>query len=163
MNITDFFTARDVVLDLRASGKARALADLSKHAARETSLSPDAVLGALTHREKLGSTGMGDGIAIPHARLPDLGRPFGLLARLRHAIPFDAVDAQPVDLIFLLLLPTGTHGEHLNALACVARRLRDPAVTQALRRAPDGAALYAALPGPPPPKPACRRSPRRAA
>lgn len=148
MKITDFVTARDMVVDLRTSGKTRVLADLSKHAARETSLLAETVLAALTHRENLGSTGMGEGIAIPHARLAEITRPFGLLARLRQAIPFDAVDAQPVDLVFLLLLPTGTHGEHLNALACAARRLRDPAVTRELRRARDAAAMYAALTSP---------------
>lgn len=136
----------DVLVGLRASRKARVLAEMSRHAAGAVGIAPDVILGALTRREDLGSTGMGGGIAIPHTRLADVAAPFGVLARLRSPVAFDAVDDAPVDLVFLLLLPPdGKTGIHLNALACVARRLRDPAVAKALRGARDGAELYAAF------------------
>jgi PTS system nitrogen regulatory IIA component len=85
---------------------------------------------------------MGEGIAIPHARLAEVTSPFGILARLKKPIDFQSVDDEPVDLVFLLLLPSSSKGEQLNALACVARRLRDPSTLQALRDARDGQALY---------------------
>ena len=88
---------------------------------------------------------MGGGVAIPHARLSDLEKPFGALARLRSPIDFDAIDRQPVDIVFLLLLPTSPAGEQLNVLALVARKLRDADVVRNARRAPDAAALFAAM------------------
>ena len=88
---------------------------------------------------------MGGGVAIPHARIADVKRPFGLLARLKSAIEFDAIDHQPVDLVFLLLLPTAPAGEQLNALALVARTLRDADTARNARRATDPSGLYAAM------------------
>ena len=82
-------------------------------------------------------------MSLPHARLETVRKPFGLLARLRDPLDFDAVDERPVDLVFLLLLPIGDGGENLNALACVARKLRDPDSAKALRGARDAASLYA--------------------
>ena len=103
------------------------------------------ILSALQQREALGSTGMGGGIAIPHARLPEVRRPFGLFARLRAPVAFDAVDERPVDLVFLLLLPTDPRGEQLNALACIARCLRDAAVAAGVHGARDAAEIYAVV------------------
>ncbi|HEV7438838.1 MAG TPA: PTS sugar transporter subunit IIA [Methylobacterium sp.] len=119
-------------------------------AGRATAFDLDAaaILAALRRREGLGSTGIGDGIALPHARLDAVARPLGLLARLRGPIAFDAVDERPVDLAFLLLLPAAAPDEALNAIASVARRLRDPEAAEALRRARDAAGLYAAICGP---------------
>jgi PTS system nitrogen regulatory IIA component len=145
MKLSDLIAPRDVLVDLRVPSKARALAELSRHAAKVLGIAPDLLLGALTRREELGSTGLGDGIAIPHARLDQVEQPFGVLARLKSAIAFESVDDQPVDLVFLLLLPTGVSGDHLNALACVARRLRDVRVASALRSARDAGEVYAAL------------------
>jgi PTS system nitrogen regulatory IIA component len=99
----------------------------------------------LLKRENLGSTGTGGGVAVPHARLPDLKQPFGTLVRLKHAIDFDAIDGNPVDIVFLLLLPAEPPGDALNALASVARRLRDPESLRRLRGAADDAELYRAI------------------
>jgi PTS system nitrogen regulatory IIA component len=145
MTLSDLIAPNDVLADLRVPSKARLLAELARHASKALAIAPDVLLDALTRREELGSTGLGDGIALPHARLAQVGRPFGALVRLKSPIAFDSVDDRPVDLIVLLLLPAGASGDHLNALACVARRLRDPAVAGALRIAGDGVALYAAL------------------
>ena len=93
-------------------------------------------------REELGSTGMGRGVAIPHARLSVVTKPLGILARLKEPIDFEAIDGNPVDLVFVLLLPEDTRGEQLNALASVSRRLRAPETLRKLRQAKDAAALY---------------------
>ena len=103
------------------------------------------VLANILKREGLGSTGLGGGVAIPHGRIADVKKPFGILARLKSAIEFDAIDRQPVDLVFLLLLPTAPASEQLNALALVARRLRDADTTRNVRRAMDPSSLYAAM------------------
>ena len=100
-------------------------------------------------REKLGSTGVGNGIAIPHGKLPKLNKLFGLFARLDRPIDFEALDGQPVDLVFLLLAPEGAGADHLKALARVARLLREPDVVQKLRQSRDADALYAVLALPP--------------
>ncbi len=143
MTIDDILAPADVIHGLRASDKTVLLGDLAKRAAQLLDLDAGAVFGALVRREDLGSTGVGDGVALPHARLEMVRKPFGLLARLRDPIDFDAVDERPVDLVFLLLLPTDEAGQHLNALACVARKLRNPDTAVALRRARDAAGLYA--------------------
>ncbi|GAB6841700.1 PTS system nitrogen regulatory IIA component [Methylorubrum rhodinum] len=143
MTIDDILAPSDVVHGLRASGKTALLEDLARRAAQSLDLDADTILGALVRREGLGSTGVGDGVALPHARLETVRKPFGLLARLREPLDFDAVDERPVDLVFLLLLPTTEGGNHLNALACVARKLRDPETAAALRGARDATGLYA--------------------
>ena len=99
----------------------------------------------LLKREGLGSTGIGQGIAIPHARLPDLKRPYGVLAKLKPGIEFDAIDGQAVDLVFVLLLPATVESEALAALALVARTLRSPETLARLRAAKNAAALYPAM------------------
>jgi len=96
-------------------------------------------------REKLGSTAIGNGIAIPHGKMPNLSRLFGLFARLERPIDFEALDGQPVDLIFLLLAPEGAGADHLKALARVARLLRDSAIAHKLRSSKDAESLYAVL------------------
>ena len=145
MTISDLLTPDDVILDLRAADKRRLLEELAQRAARPAHIDSLVILEALRARETLGSTGMGAGIAIPHARLASLSRPIGLFARLRPLVEFDAIDGQRIDLVFLLLLPSQAQGEHLNALACVARRLRDEATTAALRAARAPHKLYAIL------------------
>ena len=88
---------------------------------------------------------MGDGVAIPHARFNQIDKPFGMLLRLQQPIEFGALDGKPIDIVFLLLLPEGTRGDQLSALACVARKLRKPAVTAALRKATDVAETFRLL------------------
>lgn len=145
MTIADILAPANVVHGLRASGKTALLEDLAQRAARSLDLDAGTILGALVRREGLGSTGVGDGVALPHARLETVRKPFGLLAHLREPLDFDAVDEQPVDLVFLLLLPTGEGAGHLNVLACVARKLRDPETAAGLRGARDAAGLYASV------------------
>ena len=99
----------------------------------------------LAQRERLGSTGIGNGIAIPHGKLPKLERLFGVFARLDRPIDFEALDGQPVDLLFLLLAPEAAGADHLKALARVARLLRDPEVARKLRESRDAEAIYAVL------------------
>jgi PTS system nitrogen regulatory IIA component len=147
MEIKDFLRPGNVLVDLRAADKRRLLQDIAARAAAIVNVPADRIASELMKREALGSTGTGGGIAIPHARLPELKKPFGMLMRLRQAIDFEAVDEKPVDIVFLLLAPAAAAGEQLNALACVARKLRDPASVHALRDAADGAALYRAMTG----------------
>ncbi len=115
-----------VIPALKVNGKKQALQELAAKAAELTGQNERAVLEVLMQREKLGSTAVGNGIAIPHGKLPKLERLFGLFARLGRPIDFEALDGQPVDLIFLLLAPEGAGADHLKALARVARLLRDP-------------------------------------
>ena len=136
MTIDEILAPEAVIHGLRAAGKKNLLEELARRAGRELGIDAGEILGALVRREDLGSTGVGDGVALPHARMEAVARPFGLLARLRDPLDFEAVDDRPVDLVFLLLLPTGDGGEHLNALACVARRLRAPETAAALTGSP---------------------------
>jgi len=142
MQISEFLSADDCLVDVRAADKGALLRELARHAATVAGLDVPAIVGAIEKREQIGSTGMGGGIAIPHARIAGLARPVGVLARLRRGIDFAAIDGKDVDLVFLLLLPADARGESLPALAAVARRLRDAAVATRLRDAADRAALY---------------------
>jgi nitrogen PTS system EIIA component len=145
MQIRDFLAPTDAVIDVRISEKAALLQDLANRIAPPLN-SPSAILAsALLKREALGSTGTGDGVAIPHARLPNIKRPFGFFVRLDKAIDFDAIDGRPVDLVFALLLPDLANGEQLNALACVARKLRETETLVTLRNAENDAQFYSAI------------------
>lgn len=145
MDIKDFLAPADAMIDVRASDKARLLQELARRAAAALKLPDEHIAAAIKKREEIGSTGMGDGIALPHARLAEVKKPFGMLVRLRQAVDFDAVDGKPVSLVFLLLAPSASQGEHLNALACAARALRNADVLQRLRAAASNAELYAAI------------------
>lgn len=145
--LAELFAAEHAVPALRAARKAVLLRDLAGRAASALGLDGEALLAALDRREALGSTGIGRGIALPHARLDAVSRPFGLLARCRPPVAFEALDDAPVDLVVLLVLPADPAHDPGNALACVSRRLRDPDVAQALRAARDAEALRAALLG----------------
>ena len=133
----------------RSNGKKQAIQELAARAARLTGQSERLIFETLMQREKLGSTGVGNGIAIPHGKLPNLEKLVGLFARLERPIDFEALDGQPVDLIFLLLAPEGAGADHLKALARVARLLRDQDTANKLRAARDAEALYAVLAMPP--------------
>jgi nitrogen PTS system EIIA component len=145
MKISDFLSPADVALDVRESDKTRLLQQLSSQAAAKVGLSANEVCTQITKREELGSTGVGNGVALPHARLRGLSTPFGLFARLRHGIDFEAIDNQPVDIIFLLLLPDGAGASQLNALASVSRALREPETLQRIRSAADRDSLFQAI------------------
>ena len=145
MKISDLLSPTDVLFDGRASTKRLLLEELAAKAAGSCGLAADQVASVLLKREQLGSTGIGRGVAIPHARLPGLPRPCGLLARLRPAIEFDAIDGQPVDIVFVLLLPATAENEALGALASVARSLRSPETLARLRAAKNASELFAAM------------------
>jgi PTS system nitrogen regulatory IIA component len=145
MLISDILQPEAVVAALKVNNKKQALQELAARAAAQTGQNERAVLEVLSQREKLGSTAIGNGIAIPHGKLPELGRLSGAFARLARPIDFESLDGQPVDLMFLLLAPEGAGAEHLKALARVARLLRDPSITRQLRESEDAAALYAVL------------------
>ena len=110
-------------------------------------LAPLEIFDVLLQRERLGSTGIGEGIAIPHGKLAAAKTMFGIFARLAHPIDFHALDGAPVDLICLLIAPETAGADHLKALARMARVLRDPKITAKLRAARDVSALYAVLTG----------------
>ena len=147
MNITDFLSPHHAVADLRAADKPQLLCELARRAATALRLPVDEVSDALLKREALGSTGTGGGVALPHARLAGVHKAFGMLVSLAKAIDFDAIDGRPVDVVCLLLLPTNSQGEQLNALACAARTLRDADALRNIRHAGDDAALYRAAAG----------------
>ena len=149
MTLTDLIAANAVVPALKVNSKKQAIQELAARAAALTGQNERAILEILLQREKLGSTGVGNGIAIPHGKLPKLGGLFGLFARLDRPIDFEALDGQAVDLIFLLLAPEAAGADHLKALARVARLLRDPEVARRLRDSRDADAIYAVLSMPP--------------
>ncbi len=145
MKISDLPSLTDVMIDVRASNKRLLLQEFAAKAAAGLGLPADRIASCLLNREDLGSTGIGRGVAIPHARLPDLQRAFGLLAKLKQPIEFDAIDGQPVDIVFVLLLPAAVEHEALAALALVARTLRLPENLARLRAAKNTAELFAAM------------------
>ncbi len=145
MEINDLISAESVIASLRASSKKQALQDLARRAAVITGLHERAIFDVLMEREKLGTTGVGNGIAIPHGKMANLDRLYGLFARLEHSVDFQSIDEQPVDLIFLLLAPESAGADHLKALARVSRLLRDGSVCEKLRGTDDAEALYALL------------------
>jgi PTS system nitrogen regulatory IIA component len=145
MPLTDFIALDAIIPALKVNSKKQAIQELAAKAAKLTGQNERAILEILLQREKLGSTGVGNGIAIPHGKLPKLTKLFGLFARLDRPIDFEALDGQPVDLIFLLLAPEGAGADHLKALARVARLLRDADIAHKLRESRDAAALYAVL------------------
>lgn len=145
MPLVDLVVPSAIIPALKANGKKQALQEIAAKAASLTGQSDKAIFEILLQREKLGSTGVGHGVAIPHGKLSKLSKVFGLFARLDRPVDFDALDGQPVDLIFLLLAPEGAGADHLKALARVARLLRDPNVASKLRESRDAEAIYAVL------------------
>jgi nitrogen PTS system EIIA component len=145
MEISDLITPKGVISQLRTPSKKQALLELAKRAAVVSGAEERVIYDLVMERERLGTTGIGMGIAIPHARLPTLTRLYGVFARLEKPIDFEAIDDQPVDLIFLLLAPEGAGADHLKALALVSRLLRDRAMCEKLRGTDKPDALYALL------------------
>lgn len=148
MDISDLITPDAVILNLKAGTKKQALQDLARKAAEligTNAVSERDVFEVLLERERLGTTGVGAGIAIPHGKLTNLKGLLGLFAKLEKPIDFDSIDEQPVDLVFLLLAPEMAGADHLKALARVSRLLRDKATCDKLRGATSVDALYLIL------------------
>lgn len=145
MEISDLITVKSVEANLRVTSKKQALQELSKRAAEITGQHERAIFDVLMERERLGTTGVGHGIAIPHGKLASLDRLYGLFARLETPVDFQSIDEQPVDLVFLLLAPETAGADHLKALARVSRLLRDASVCEKLRGSDNSEALYVLL------------------
>ena len=145
MEIADILTLDAVIPALHVTSKKQALQNLSRRAAGLTGVDERTIFDVLMERERLGTTGVGNGIAIPHGKLSSLKRLYGLFARLDRPIDFQAIDDQPVDLIFLLLAPESAGADHLKALARVSRLLRDKSICEKLRGTEAGEAIYALL------------------
>ena len=141
----DLITPHAILPNLKAGSKKQALQDSARKAAELTGQHERAIFDVLLERERLGTTGVGHGIAIPHGKLPNLDRVHGVFARLERPIDFDAIDEQPVDLIFLLLAPEHAGADHLKALARVSRLLRDQSMCEKLRGSDSADAIYALL------------------
>jgi len=146
VEIADIVAPDGIILDLKSCNSRRqVLKELSQQAAAMLGIEPQHLLDALLERERLGTTGIGHGIAIPHARLPGIDRLVGLFARLEQPVDFESLDDQPSDLIFLLLAPDSADADSLKALARISRLLRDPGLRQRLRQEGDRDAVYRLL------------------
>jgi len=145
MPLHDLLAPEAVIPALRVNGKKQALQELSERAAKVSGLSGREIFDSILQRERLGSTGVGDGIAIPHGKLAKCPRIFGVFARLERPIDFEALDGLPVDLIFLLVAPETAGADHLKALAMIARILRNSALAAQLRGTRDASGLYSVL------------------
>lgn len=145
MKIADMLSPEGILPALRVTSKKQALQELARRAARLIGQPERVIFDVLMERERLGSTGVGNGVAIPHGKLPRLNRLHALFARLANPVDFDAIDEQPVDLICVLLAPEQAGADHLKALAQVSRLLRDRATCEKLRGSEGSDALYALL------------------
>ena len=145
MTLDSLIDKQSVLASLKAPNKKQLLQELSQALAAQVAVDHRVILEVLMKREKLGSTGIGQGIAIPHGKLPSIARVYGLFARLAQPVDFDSVDGQPVDLVFVLLAPEDAGADHLKALAKISRVLRDPAMVAKLRGTDDAQGLYAIL------------------
>ncbi len=145
MDLNELLRPEAVIANLKANSKKQALQELAERASEICGETERDIFDTLLQRERLGSTGVGNGIAIPHGKIVNLDGLHGLFARLDKPIEFDSLDDQPVDLIFVLLAPEGAGADHLKALARVARMLRDNEVASKLRATTDAAAIYSIL------------------
>lgn len=143
--VADFLSPEDVFVDLVAPDKQRLLQVLAYRAANRLGLDENLVAADVLAREALGSTGVGQGVAIPHARLRALQKPFAMAARLKRPLDFDAIDGEPVDVVFLLLMPEDQASAQMNLMAAVARKLRTSDTLLSIRKATDTAALCVIL------------------
>jgi len=145
MALADLLHQDAIIPALRVNSKKQLLQELAAKASRTTGLSEREIFDVILQRERLGSTGVGNGIAIPHGKLVNIHSIVGIFARLEQPVDFEALDDQPVDLVFLLLAPEGAGADHLKALARVSRLLRDKSVCEKLRGADQTDAIYALL------------------
>jgi PTS system nitrogen regulatory IIA component len=148
MDLRDFLQKDAVLPSLHAQSKKQVLQEVCAAASALTGVPEREIFDTILQRERLGSTGVGHGVAIPHGKLPGLERLVGVFARLARPVDFNCVDDQPVDLVFLLLAPEGAGADHLKALARIARVLRESGVAQRLRAAENADELYSILTGP---------------
>jgi nitrogen PTS system EIIA component len=149
MTLADILDARVMLPCLKAQNKKQVLQEVSQALSSVVAVDSRVIFDTLLQREKLGSTGLGQGIAIPHGRLPSINRVYGVFARLQNPVAFDSVDGEPVDLVFALISPDHAGADHLTALARVSRVLRDAATLKKLRGTESPDALYAILTEPP--------------
>ncbi|WP_018237452.1 PTS sugar transporter subunit IIA [Ensifer sp. BR816] len=145
MKISEILTPERVVVDHAAASKVQLLHRFSESASRALGIDEAEIFRALSNREKLGSTGIGEGIAIPHAPLRGLAAPFILFVRLKKPIDFESIDDVPVDIVCFLLTPTEGSATHLNVLAAIARKLRSPETLRSIRAASEPEEVYLAL------------------
>lgn len=147
MDLSDLLAPEAILPALRVQSKKQAIQALSEKASALTHVPEREIFDTLLQRERLGSTGVGHGIAIPHGKLVGFDRIFGVFARLDQPVDFEALDGEPVDLIFVLLVPEGSGADHLKALARLSRALRDQQITAKLRETEAADALFAILSG----------------
>lgn len=147
VELAELLSPRRIALDITPRSRRQLFRELAELLAPELGIEPEKIADALLEREKLGTTAIGDRIAIPHAKLPELGRLVGGFARLAEPVDFEALDELPVDLVFVLLAPEDASAEHLKALARLARLLRDPELRERLRTEGDIDRVYALLSG----------------
>ena len=145
MQISDLLTPETILPDLKATSKKQALQEMASYAASQLNIEDRAILDVLLERERLGSTGVGEGVAIPHGKLIRLNKLYLLFARLAKPIPFGSADGRPVDLMFLLLTPENAGGDHLTALAKVSRLLHNEKMCSLLRGSESAEAIYSAI------------------
>lgn len=145
MELADLLVPGAVAAGVKATSKKQLLGILAAHAGKLLGMDERRILEAILERERLGSTGLGGGVAIPHAKLPNLKQVMGVFMQLETPLDFDSLDGKPVDLVFLLLAPEDAGAEHLKALARVSRLFRDQATLAKLRGSSSGDALYALL------------------
>ena len=145
MALADLLHQDAIIPALRANSKKQLLQELAAKASKLTGLPEREIFDVVLQRERLGSTGVGNGIAIPHGKLAGVKRIAGVFARLETPVDFEALDDQPVDLVFLLLAPEGAGADHLKALSRIARVLRDADTVAKIRGTRDAVAIHALL------------------
>ncbi|WP_068311510.1 PTS IIA-like nitrogen regulatory protein PtsN [Polycladidibacter hongkongensis] len=145
MDLNELIRPEGIIANLKATSKKQVLQELAGRAAAICGQSERDIFDTLLQRERLGSTGVGSGIAIPHGKMVNLDSLYGLFARLEKPIEFESLDDQPVDLVFTLLAPEGAGADHLKALARIARLLRNSDVAEKLRATTDADAIYALI------------------
>lgn len=145
MDLSELLMPGNIACGLKAGSKKHVLQELASRAAHITGIPERQIFDILAERERLGTTGVGNGIAIPHGKLAGLDRLYGVFARIETPVDFDSIDGQPVDLVFLLLAPESAGADHLKALAKISRLLRDRGMCEKLRGSGNPDALYALL------------------
>lgn len=145
MQLVDIISRNSVIANAKSNSKKQLLQDVAEVASAETGVSQRVIFDLLLQRERLGSTGIGNGVAIPHGKLPGLKRITGVFARLSKPVPFDAMDDEPVDLVFTILAPEGSGADHLKALSRIARIMRNADTLAALRQTTDRDVIYSLL------------------
>ncbi|MFC7049234.1 PTS IIA-like nitrogen regulatory protein PtsN [Emcibacter nanhaiensis] len=145
MDIADLINLDTIIPDMKATSKKQILQELANKAEKVLDRPSHEIVDVLVERERLGTTGVGHGVAIPHGKIPGLDRLYGIFARLNQPVDYDSLDGEPVDLIFMLLAPEAAGADHLKALAKVSRLLRDKSTCEKLRGSEGGDAIHAIL------------------